>query len=380
MDNKYANKQTINTYKQKFYNAYHNRIAPLFKFLEKERKKRLNHLSLIIQIIAAIFVLVLWDTCNLKASASMLHVITDIILLLGMIIALILIPIRFNNNFIKYLKYSCMYTLLEEIGDIKWFNKLNIIPDIELIYSNLFAIYNSRESYDGFVGNFKDVPFEISETDMKYITDSGKHRTVVNIFKGVIVKFKFNKTINATTIIATKGDKIILGKKNFSFLTFTISIIYLLCSQSTFLHGNMLFSLICFAIITVIFLIGYFLYVKFIKVNPKGTFNEIKLEDIEFSKKYRAYSTDQIESRYLITPAFMERFKNIETSFGTHNVKCSFYNNNLMFAISTNKNLFEIGNLFYSLNNPKQLEIFFNEITSIFMLIDYFKLDEKSGI
>ena len=108
--------------------------------------------------------------------------------------------------------------------------------------------------------------------------------------------------------------------------------------------------------------------------------NEIKLEDPEFNKKYRAYSSDQVEGRYLITPAFMERFKNIQTAFGTDKVKCSFFDNNLMFAISTRKNLFEIGNLFCSLENPKQLETFFNELTSIFMLIDYFKLNEKTGL
>ena len=104
------------------------------------------------------------------------------------------------------------------------------------------------------------------------------------------------------------------------------------------------------------------------------------MEDPEFSKKYKAYSSDQIEGRYLITPAFMEQFKNIQTAFGTNKVKCSFYGNSLMFAISTNKNLFEIGNLFYNLNNPKQMEIFFNELTSIFMLVDYFKLNEKTGL
>ena len=126
-----------------------------------------------------------------------------------------------------------------------------------------------------------------------------------------------------------------------------------------------------------------FYFIKFIfSLGDKNTgkFNELKLEDTEFSKKYKAYSSDQVEGRYLITPAFMERFKNIQTAFGTKKVKCSFYNDSLMFAISTNKNLFEIGNLYCSLENPKQLETFFNELTSIFMLVDYFKLDEKTGL
>ena len=76
----------------------------------------------------------------------------------------------------------------------------------------------------------------------------------------------------------------------------------------------------------------------------------------------------------------MERFKNLQTAFGARGAKCSFYGESLMFAISTNKNLFEIGNLFTPLNSPKQLEVFFNELISILALIDYFKLDEKTGL
>ena len=106
----------------------------------------------------------------------------------------------------------------------------------------------------------------------------------------------------------------------------------------------------------------------------------VKLEDPVFSKKYKVYSSDQVESRYLLTPAFMERLNNIKTAFGVRKIKCSFYNDKLMFAISTNKNVFEIGSLFTSMESPKQFERFFNELASILMMIDYFKLDEKTGM
>ena len=106
----------------------------------------------------------------------------------------------------------------------------------------------------------------------------------------------------------------------------------------------------------------------------------MKLEDPDFGKSYKAYSTDQVQGRYLITTAFMERFKNLQTSFGTEKAKCSFYEDEFMFAISTRRNLFEIGNLFKSLDDPKQMETFFNELTSIFLLVDYFKLNQKTGL
>ena len=78
--------------------------------------------------------------------------------------------------------------------------------------------------------------------------------------------------------------------------------------------------------------------------------DKVNLEDPMFSKKFDVYSSDQIEARFWVTPAFMERFQNLTTAFGTKKAKCSFYDGDkIMFAISTDKNLFEIGNIETSL-------------------------------
>ena len=86
--------------------------------------------------------------------------------------------------------------------------------------------------------------------------------------------------------------------------------------------------------------------------------------------------------RYLVTPAFMERFKNLHTSFGTEMAKCAFFDDKIMFALSTGKNLFELtGGMFFSLkDNAEQAKIFYEEISAIYEIIDYFKLDEKTGL
>ena len=51
-----------------------------------------------------------------------------------------------------------------------------------------------------------------------------------------------------------------------------------------------------------------------------------------------------------------------------------------MFAISTNKDLFEVGSLFASLDKSRQVNNFFNELTSILNLVDHFKLDQNIGL
>ena len=109
-------------------------------------------------------------------------------------------------------------------------------------------------------------------------------------------------------------------------------------------------------------------------------FEKVELEDVEFDKRFKVASENQIEARYLVTPAFMDRLKSLQTAFGTKNVKCSFFDDKIMFAISTNKDLFEVGTLTVPLNNSKQMTEFFNELSSILQLIDYFKLDEKTGL
>ena len=56
------------------------------------------------------------------------------------------------------------------------------------------------------------------------------------------------------------------------------------------------------------------------------------------------------------------------------------FDDNLMVSIHTKKNLFEIGDLFHSLLKPNSCEKLFSDINSILQMIEYFKLDEKTGL
>ena len=82
----------------------------------------------------------------------------------------------------------------------------------------------------------------------------------------------------------------------------------------------------------------------------------------------------------MITTSFMERFQNLKTAFGAKKAKCSFYDDKIMFAISTSKNLFEIGSFWQTLENPKTINTLFAEIYSVYQMINYFKLGQKTGI
>lgn len=73
----------------------------------------------------------------------------------------------------------------------------------------------------------------------------------------------------------------------------------------------------------------------------------------------------------------MDRFKTYKQHLGQKYKMCIF-DNQIMFALHTNKDFFELsGGLFHSLKHPKRVKSFYEETTAIYDIIDYFKLDEK---
>ena len=375
--------QSMNQYRRKLYSVYHTLIVPIFKNFEKERKSRLRDIYVLSAVLIMISILLILDVYNTgfagDGNYSIFWLNVKVVIAIFCIVVILCLPFYHNKKFVTKLKTSCMGDLLKLFGKMQWFEDINVITDEELRISNLFSIFNRRSSDDGFIGEYKGVPFEISETSMEHVTGSGKNRRAVLVFKGVVVKFKFNRPIGSQTTVATKRDRKIKGGIGISYWTIVAYIIFELLSNAL-RYGFDLGSIIMFGLGIGIATLVYLFILGWSKLNGVENMSEVKLEDPEFSKKYKAYSYNQVEARYLITPAFMDRFKNIETCFGTHNVKCSFYGDCFMIAISTNKNLFEIGNLFKNLEDPKQLENFFNELTSIFMLVDYFKLDESPAL
>ena len=360
-----------------FHKIYYKDIQPLMEKEEQKRQFELLKLFITEAVLITIFIGLVYNFFMTIRSDYIKFLPT--MLMISIPVIVLLIPYFSSNSFAKKLKKNCMREVITAFGNMQWYNKevcpivdSDINSDYQLRESELFSLYNRRSDDDMFEGSFKDVKFTISETNLSYVTGSGKNRTVRPVFDGVIINFDANKTIKNKTIIATKNDTNI---KNRSWSLLSL-VTVLICLPLGIYMKDME---VCFY--SVLGLISFIIAIYCEKTNKnKEVLNAIKLEDSEFNKKYKAYSSDEVEGRYLITTAFMERFKNLQTAFGARGAKCSFYGESLMFAISTNKNLFEIGNLFTPLNSPKQLEVFFNELISILALIDYFKLDEKTGL
>lgn len=181
-----------------------------------------------------------------------------------------------------------------------------------------------RKTFDDcFVGDYRKVPVAISECE--YEIGGGNNSTTV--FQGVVIRIKMNKAFEGTTLIRAKKA-----------------------------------------------------YNKDKKDLEKAGMSLVKLEDPEFDKQYLVYAHDQIEARYLITTAFMERLKRIQLAFNAKHISCSFYGDSVYIAPHTGADLFSLCSLVKPVDNHEQFTVLFEEFASILELVDHFKLDKKLGL
>jgi hypothetical protein len=232
---------------------------------------------------------------------------------------------------------------------------------------------------DIFDGIYKDVKFHIEEV---CLINSRSKQSFNDVFKGIIIIMPSNKTFQTQTIISSKGDGNVYNLQPNAIFSIIVTVVgMVICailaakSVQKSLTGEVIEIIIglIFGLVTLGWLI-------IDTVRKSKRYQKIKLEDINFDKQFVVSSEDQVEARYLVTTAFMERLQNLQTAFGTKDIKCSFFDNNVMFAISTEKDLFEFADLYTPLPNPNQINQLKQELMSIYDMIDYFKLAEKTGL
>ncbi len=124
----------------------------------------------------------------------------------------------------------------------------------------------------------------------------------------------------------------------------------------------------------------------------------VRLEDPRFERFFEVYSSDQIEARYLLTPAFMDRLLQLievlrerDEESGAlpkqvpseicHYVECSFYDNKLLITIqSFLHDFFEVDSIFEPVDFVDETKKILEEMNLIFQIVDVLKLDSEIGI
>ncbi len=372
-----------------------NKITIKLSEYENERRKRLFKFILIQLLkisLLVIFLIFLYKYTN--ASIQELAKLKEF-----WIIIAIVAGIMFNifsefkvadKNFKKFLKKKCHYKNVTKALNLK-ISSRGKISKFMLEDCELFPEFTHQKTDDVITGCYKGVEFTLTETELIRVERSEDKEKTYVVFKGVIISFPSNKKIGAQTIITPKHidlkqfiDKVSSYVKTVVLVFIVIYILIMLLfailvAKDT--TGKIM--LISFGFL---FVCAYSIHLYYILAKKKKyeteeiKYQKIKLEDADFEKLYNVSSKNQVEARYLLTPTFMDRLKSLETSFGTKGIKCSFFDDNIMFAIPTKKDLFELGSLYHSLKSQKQIEEFYNELESIQQMIDHFKLNENTGL
>lgn len=305
--------------RNEFYNKFRQEIVPKVFEYEKERKQLLKE-AIIKSIIFFAISIFFFSFPNFA------------FLIIGFyfFVMSILSCSFYKKDFEIRIKKRIMPIIVSCFENLSWkeggypkgyiYEFVQVVPQHDTWYSD-----------DVFEGEHNGINFEISETSfLKEMVPQHTDRygriveaKYTKVFEGIIVKFDMNKNFTGHTLI--KPDKMF--------------------------HNS-----------------------------PQEYMQRTVLESVEFEKKYDVFTTDEIEARYIITPAFMDRLKNIKFAFNVKDISCGFYNNNLFLAMPTKKDIFSIGSLYKPLNDEKQYFQMFEEILSIIKLIDHFKLNEKTGL
>lgn len=236
-------------------------------------------------------------------------------------VALISVKQLTKKNFEEKVKTMVMPIIMKSIPGFRW--QEPPITRKDMIKCKILPPEKMKDySFeDGFIGKYKNINIAISE----YYTNKNSTN---NFSQGVIVKFDMNKNFNGNTVIRPRD-------------AFNVS------SEVDLKLNNM---------------------------------EKIDLEDPNFNEKFFVYSTDPIEARYLLTPAFMERLYETSDAFNSKAEYCSFYENSIYIVLDTGEDMFDLCDLNTPMDDKEQYNILYNELASILDLIDYFKLDQKLGL
>lgn len=93
------------------------------------------------------------------------------------------------------------------------------------------------------------------------------------------------------------------------------------------------------------------------------------LEDPVFEKIFEVYTTDQVESRYLLTPDFMQKLVDLEKTFKGGKLKAAF-DGGEMFITVQGGNLFEPGSMFKPLDSADRVRELIADFAAVFGIID----------
>ena len=110
-----------------------------------------------------------------------------------------------------------------------------------------------------------------------------------------------------------------------------------------------------------------------------GKYEKVELEDPIFSKLYSVYATSQIEARYILTTAFLQRYLDLKEKYNAKYVRAEFCENKVFIAIHTGRDMFELPT-YERIPSKSDFVPLYNEICSTLDVAKVLKLTQNLGL
>lgn len=365
---------------QKFEELYAKKLAPKIIILEQERlsASRISNINNLLGLL--FFISALVGTFLFSKLYFLLLIVPTVIIFL--------IENKRQRKFRLKIKQQLLMEIFSLFGNFQYFPDKELITKNEIRKTGLFPKFNRKKDDDRILGNYKGMDVIIVETELTHSEttkrgDSNDNK-IVRDFNGLIIKTILNKPYKGRTLLYQKA----IGQKGQKQAIKSMLSENLGEEQADKIANsdvvNAVTGVLAFAekpLINRLNISGDGLSVDLSReIRVDRNLKKVSLEDPEFSQMYDIYSDDQVEARYILTPAFMARLKNIREVIGGYHIHCMIENQYITLFIEIPQDFFEIGSLLNSINDKRIYERIFIQLINIFNLIHYFKLDKKLGL
>ncbi|QYK00176.1 DUF3137 domain-containing protein [Shewanella psychrotolerans] len=204
------------------------------------------------------------------------------------------------------------------------------LPELETYKDyGILPKYDRGYFKDSFKGKYQGIKFLLRELglDVNDGTNNDNQTRYKNIFNGILIEFDISKRFSGITLISK--DRGMFGNKLDAF---------------------------------------------------KSDLSRVRLEDVRFEREFEVYSSDQVEARYLLNTATMERLLSIGRFYNSELEAC-FKDGKLLLKIASSHDYFQSNlDIQKELSFQEDIEQLFKELEEIFALINTLKLNQYTGL
>lgn len=331
----------------KFREYYTTHLMKEFILLEAKRKQYVTKffVTLFLFVLVGITGVILYKNIALDNIIGLV-----VFLLLGVLVYYLMQPFK---NYKKDTKKIIMPELTKFFDNVAYFQNENGIDINILKKSDLFMGMEKVYCDDSFEGIYQETKFQLAEQRITTYVHTKNGRRESTMFNGILLQFQFGKKFSGQTVVKDKRGRFLAIILLMLFLAVFAAIMVIDPTRIRWDDSEYF--------IYYLGMLGYMYWHR--------KYRKVHLEDVVFSKHWSVLATDQIEARYILTPALMEKILKIKKMFSAHSISFAFFDDKVLIAISTNKDMFETTSLFsYAINYRKAKDVVI-QFYSIFAII-----------